>query len=224
MLGLTLFSSNFLFFYYGGLSTPSGLLAVVFSLTSVFNMLLGAAIFGDRPTFRVVVAALMGFVGVGAMFEPQIVGANFTAAALHGLLFCIAGTVSFCVGNMISVAGRHRGVPIASGTAWGMTYGVAFLAVFAALRGQTFTVEWTPAYLGGLFWLAIMSSVLAFAAYLRLLDRIGAARAGYSTVLYPVVALAISTVVEGYVWTSVAMAGLALVIGGNLVMLWKKSE
>ena len=80
---------------------------------------------------------------------------------------------------MISVAGRHRGVPIASGTAWGMTYGVAFLALFAVLRGQTFAVEWTPAYLGGLFWLAIMSSVLAFAAYLRLLDRIGPARAGY---------------------------------------------
>ena len=69
-----------------------------------------------------------------------------------------------------------------------------------------------------------MSSVLAFAAYLRLLDRIGPARAGYSTVLYPVVALAISTVVEGYVWTPIAMAGLALVIGGNLVMLWKRAE
>jgi drug/metabolite transporter (DMT)-like permease len=163
----------------------------------------------------------MGFAGVAAMFAPQIAGADFSASALHGLLFCIVGTLSFCIGNMISVAGQKRAVPISSATAWGMTYGVAFLFLFALLRGQTFTFEWTASYLVSLVWLAVMSSVLAFAAYMRLLARIGAARAGYSTVLYPVVALAISTAVEGYSWTPLAISGLVLVLAGNLVMLSK---
>lgn len=218
-LGLTIFSTNFVCFYYGGLSTPSGLLAVVFSLAAVFNMLMGAAIFGERPGARVVVAAILGFVGVGAMFEPQIVGANFTAAGIHGLVFCIAGTILFCLGNMVSVSSQRRGVPIASATAWGMVYGAGFLAILSLARGQTFAIEPTVSYLAALLWLATMASVLAFAAYMTLLSRIGADRTGYSTVLYPVIALGISTVLEGYVWTWPALAGLALVLGGNLLML-----
>ena len=110
-------------------------------------------------------------------------------------------------------------MPIQSASAWGMVYGVIFLALVVLVRGQSFTVEWTAAYLGSLFWLATMASVLAFSAYLTLLSRIGAARAGYSTVLYPVVALLVSTIFEGYVWTPMAIAGLVLVIAGNLVML-----
>jgi drug/metabolite transporter (DMT)-like permease len=223
-LGLTIFSTNFVFFYYGGLSTPSGLLAVVFSLAAVFNMLMGAAIFGERPGARVVVAAIMGFVGVGAMFEPQIAGANFTSAGLLGLVFCVAGTILFCLGNMVSVSSQRRGVPIASATAWGMIYGAGFLAILSLARGQTFTVEPTFSYLAALLWLSTMASVLAFAAYMTLLSRIGADRTGYSTVLYPVIALGISTVLEGYVWTWPALAGLVLVLGGNLLMLTRSRQ
>jgi drug/metabolite transporter (DMT)-like permease len=218
-LGLTIFSSNFVLFYYGGLSTPSGLLAVVFSLASVFNILLGAIVFGDRPSGRILVAALLGFAGVGAMFWPQLSGTTLTGPALHGLLLCIGGTVSFCLGNIISVSNQRRGLPIASATTWGMIYGTLFLTLLSLARGQAFILEPTAAYLGSLAWSAIMSSVFAFAAYMTLLGRIGADRTGYSTVMYPVVALAISTVFEGYVWTAPAIAGLALVIIGNLLVL-----
>jgi drug/metabolite transporter (DMT)-like permease len=218
-LGVSIFSLNFLLFYYGGLTTPSGLLAVVFSLASVFNMLLGLLFFHQRPSGRVLLAALMGFCGVVAMFEPQLAGADVTPAALTGLALCIAGTLSFCLGNMVSLASQRRGVPIASATAWGMVYGTAVLVLISLLRGQAFIVEWTPSYLGALLWSAVLSSVLAFAAYMTLLARIGAARAGYSTVLFPVVALALSTLFEGYQWTLPAVLGLLLVIAGNLVML-----
>jgi drug/metabolite transporter (DMT)-like permease len=222
-LGLTIFSFNFVFFYYGGLSTPSGLLAVVFSLASVFNMLLGAAFFGLRPGWRLIIAATLGFAGVGLMFAPQLSGASFGGSAFIGLLLCIGGTLSFCLGNMVSVANQRRNIPISASTTWGMAWGTLFLLAFSVARGQAFTVETTLHYLGALAWLATMASVFAFAAYMTLLRRIGAARAGYSTVLYPVVALGISTFAEGYVWSVAALAGLALVIIGNLVMLGRKA-
>jgi drug/metabolite transporter (DMT)-like permease len=120
---------------------------------------------------------------------------------------------------MVSVANQRRGVPIASATAWGMIYGTLFLVILSIARGQTFMVEPTLAYVGALIWLSTMASVFAFAAYMTLLARIGADRAGYSTVLYPVVALGISTATEGYQWTWPAIAGLALVLCGNLLML-----
>ena len=74
-----------------------------------------------------------------------------------------------------------------------------------------------------LVYLAIGASVIAFASYLTLLRRIGAARAGYATVLFPIVALAISTLVEGYVWTPLAILGVALALAGNVLVLRRRS-
>ena len=126
---------------------------------------------------------------------------------------------AFCVGNMISARLQRRKVPVFAGSAWGMLYGTATLALFAALRGQPFIIEPTVPYLAGLCYLALIASVLAFACYLTLLGRIGVDRAAYVTVMLPVVALAVSTVLEGYRWTMPAGLGLAAVLAGNLLVL-----
>jgi drug/metabolite transporter (DMT)-like permease len=103
--------------------------------------------------------------------------------------------------------------------AWGMLYGAGILAIFAVLRGHPFIVEPTAPYLAGLLYLALIASVMAFACYLTLLGRIGADRAAYVTVMLPVVALAVSTVLEGYRWSIPAGLGLAAVLVGNLLVL-----
>ncbi|MEP1443765.1 MAG: EamA family transporter, partial [Hyphomicrobiales bacterium] len=54
---------------------------------------------------------------------------------------------------------------------------------------------------------------------LTLLGRIGAARAGYATVIFPIFALLISTVIEGYQWTALSLVGLVLVLVGNYFVL-----
>ncbi|WP_181705977.1 DMT family transporter [Chthonobacter rhizosphaerae] len=217
--GALLFSTNFYLFYLGGQVLASGLLSVVFSLASVVNLVMAAVVFRQGIVPRVALGALIGFVGIGLVFWPEIAGAEFDHAAAVGLGFCIAGTVSFCTGNMISGANQARGLPVVSTNAWGMVYGAGVMVALALVNGRTFEIEWTTAYIGSLFWLSIVSSVIAFASYLTLLGRIGAARAGYATVIFPVFALGISTVFEGYVWTPVAIAGLMAVIVGNLVVL-----
>ena len=63
--------------------------------------------------------------------------------------------------------------------------------------------------------LALFGSVIAFGAYFTLVGRIGASKAAYSTLLFPLVALSISIVYEGYVWHSNAVIGLALILLGN---------
>jgi drug/metabolite transporter (DMT)-like permease len=65
-----------------------------------------------------------------------------------------------------------------------------------------------------------------------LVGRIGPERAAYCTVLFPIVALAVSTVFEGYRWSALAALGLMLVVAGNLVAFdltrrlaaWRGSE
>ncbi|WP_417769131.1 DMT family transporter [Stappia sp.] len=222
-LGLFIFSTNFTLFYYGGQYVPSGLLSVVFSLTSIFNMILGFVIFRQRISRRVLVGGVLGFTGIALLFWPQIAGqadgAGFDAQGLLGLALCIGGTLSFCLGNMVSAANQRDGISIVSASAWGMVYGAVFLGLFASARGASFAIEWTPTYLGAMVYLSVFASVVAFACYLTLLGRIGSARAGYSTVMFPVVALLVSTVLENFHWGAAALTGLACVLAGNLLVL-----
>lgn len=223
-LGVLIFSSNFLLFYYGALYLVSGLLSVVFSLASIVNMLLAALVLREAPSPRVLLGGLAGFAGIALMFYPELARHGFSESTLIGLALCIGGTLSFCCGNLLSASNQRRGLPIVSANAWGMLYGTLWSAVLALLLGKPFIVEPTVSYVGSLVFLAVVSTVIAFAAYMTLLGRIGAARAGYSTVMFPVLALLISTALEGYAWTSFAVAGLALVALGNVLVIGAGSK
>lgn len=218
-LGLAIFSTNFALFYYAAQHVASGLLSIVFSLASIGNVALGALVFGARIERRVVLGGALGVAGVAAMFYPELGGMRVDAAAMIGLVFCVGGTLSFCIGNMLSFAAQRRKLPIFASTGWSMSYGTVFLVLFSAMRGQTFTIEWSATYLGGLLYLSIIGSVIAFGVYFTLLGRIGAARAGYTTVMYPVVALAVSTFAEDYRWSLLSVLGLAAVLAGNVLVL-----
>lgn len=218
-LGLAMFSTNFTFFYYSGLYLASGLLAVVFSLSSIINVWLGAMTLGAPVDRRVAAGGLLGFFGIAAMFYPQIAGAELDYGVLLGVALSFAGTLSFCIGNMISARLQGRSIPVFAASGYGMIYGAIAISIFAAARGAHFTIDMSPAYLAGLLYLALIGSVMAFACYLTLLGRIGADRAAYSTVMFPVVALLVSTALEGYRWTFPAIAGLAAVLAGNLLVL-----
>ena len=100
-----------------------------------------------------------------------------------------------------------------------MLYGSMLLSVFALVRGTSFNFDQAFSYVGSLLYLAVFGSVIAFACYFALLGRIGAERAAYATVLFPIVALTISTLFEGYQWTTMALAGVLLTLAGNVLVL-----
>lgn len=218
-LGAAIFSINFVLFYHAAAHIASGLLSIVFSLASIGNVALASLIFGSRIERRVVVGGAFGVIGVAAMFAPELGGLHFDLAALISLGLALAGTLSFCIGNMLSIAAQRRSMPVFATIGWSMAYGAGLMALFALARGHAFTVEWSATYVGGLFYLAVIGSVLAFGVYFTLLGRIGAARAGYSTVMYPVVALIVSTFAENYRWTVLSVLGLAAALAGNLLVL-----
>ena len=222
-MGLTMFSTNLILFYYASLAIPSGLMAVVFSLAAIFNAGFGAIFLGTRLDRSLLLAAIVGISGVALMFAPEIISHELDARALLGLVECVAATASFCLGNIISASSQRLRLPVLSSTAWGMLYGVLALSVLSLVRGNAFTIEPTATYLAALVWLAIVASVVAFAAFLTLVGRVGAARAGYMTILFPVVALLASTLFEGYRWTPLAGLGLALVLTGNLMVLRRRA-
>ncbi|MEM1364901.1 MAG: DMT family transporter [Pseudomonadota bacterium] len=221
-LGVFLFSTNFLLFYLGASQVPSGLLSVVFSLASIFNSVLMFLIYRERPSSMLLLAGAMGFSGLALLFWPQIAGQEFSLAVLGALGLCVGGTLCFCTGNLLSADTRKRGVPLLPMTTWGMFYGACWAAFLTLASGQNFGFQFTTSYIGSLVFLIVVSSFIAFAAYLTLLNRIGPARAGYATVLFPVLALIVSSVMEDYRFTTPGLAGLALVLAGNWLVLRAK--
>jgi drug/metabolite transporter (DMT)-like permease len=216
LLGLFIFSTNFAFFYHGGKGVASGLLAVVFSSASLVNVVMIAVLGRSRPRFTHLLAAGVGLTGVVCLFWREL---ELSDTALTSLGLCLIGTLFFCTGNMVSAACQKRGIPLFASISWGMFYGACFLALFSLISHHEFIIEPTAKYVLGLVWLAVVSSVMTFAAYLALIGRIGAGRAGYATVIFPVFALLISTMFESFAWSGLAFFGLALVICGNVIML-----
>ncbi len=219
LLGLMLFCLNFLLFYHAAIALPSGLLSIVFSLASFFNVWLGAIFLRAPIDRRVVFGGLLGAVGMSAMFYPQFAGTQFMHGTAIALALCVLGTLAFCLGNMVSARLQRHGIPVFAASGYGMLYGCVALAAYGAFNRHAFIIDWSPAYLISLAYLALFGSVVAFASYLTLLGRIGADRAAYVTVLGPVVALVVSTFVENFQWSLAAAIGLGAVLIGNVLVL-----
>ncbi len=215
-LGLCLFSANFLLFYYAGSYGASGLLAVVFSTASLIIVLMVALASRRMPKWKHLLAAVIGISGVLLLYLPEL---QTSQTALLSLGLCLGGTLFFCTGNLVAAATQRAGLPVMGASTWGMAYGAGLLGLFALANGSPFIIEFTPVYLLSLAWLVVISSVITFACYLTLVGRIGPGRAGYATVMFPAFALLISTAFESYQWTAFALAGLGLVVTGNIIML-----
>ena len=102
-----------------------------------------------------------------------------------------------------------------------MTYGAGLMVLLALVSGKPFDFMATPLYVGALLYLSVFASVIAFWSYLTLVGEIGPDRAAYATLLFPLVALGLSTVFEDYVWTLPAIIAVCLILGGNLLTLRK---
>ena len=215
-LGMALFSTNFALFYNSSLYLASGLLAVILSMSSLINVVLVAAINRRPPPLLQMVAAIVGLVGLGLIFAPEF---KTLPTAGIAVAYGVLATFSFCIGNLLSSRSQQRGTPVLASTSWGMVYGTLFMGIIALLRGHPFIIDMSPSYLLSLAWLILVSSVMTFACYLSLVGRIGPGRAAYATVVFPIFALLISSRYEGYEWSVAALAGLALVIIGNLIMI-----
>ncbi len=217
--GALIFSTNFVLFYLAAVDIATGLLAVVFSTASIMTLLLSAVRQRRPPPPRVLLGAVLGSAGIALVFWPEIARFSLASGAGLGLLLALCGTASFSFGGLVAARNQAAGLSVRGTTAWAMAYGTVLLSLFAIVRGARFAFDPGFAYVGSLLYLAVFGSVVAFACYFALLARIGPERSAYATVLFPIVALVISTLFEDYQWTALALAGVALTLAGNLLVL-----
>ena len=219
--GLCLFCVNFMCFLTASQWIPSGLVAVVFSTATLWNALNARVFFGQKVARNVLLGGGLGLLGLGLLFWPELVGHTASPETLLGLGLALLGTLCFSAGNMLSSLQQKAGLRPLTTNAWGMAYGASMLALYCVVQGIPFEMEWNTRYIGSLLYLVIPGSVIGFPAYRTLGGRRGPERAAYCTVLFPVVALNVSALFEGYQWSAPTLAGLVLVMLGNVLVFRK---
>jgi drug/metabolite transporter (DMT)-like permease len=197
--GLLLFSTNYILIYLAEQYLTSGMVAIIFSMVVFLNVFFGAVLLGDSIQPHVLVGAAVGVLGLVLIFWPELSGFSLDNERALGLLLAVAGALSASLGNITSARNQRHGLPVIQVNAIGMAYGAL-----------------------SLLYLAIFGSVVAFGSYLTLLGRIGPGRAGYATVLFPVIALILSTLFEGLHWDLVGAIGALLVVAGNVLILRRR--
>jgi drug/metabolite transporter (DMT)-like permease len=217
--GATLFCLNYWMTYLSTQYLTSGLVAVLFTGIIFFNLLNGRVILGVPIERRVLAAAGAGMLGVALLFLPEIRAAMRDSSILHGAALALGATYVASLGNMAASRNTEGGLPVVTVNAYGMAYGAIGLALIALLRGTPVAFDPRWPYMLSLLYLSLAGTSLAFGLYLALIKRIGATRASYSSVLFPVVALIVSTLFEGYRWTLPALVGLAVLVAGNALAL-----
>uniref|UniRef100_UPI003F6E52F3 DMT family transporter n=1 Tax=Polymorphobacter sp. TaxID=1909290 RepID=UPI003F6E52F3 len=220
LMGLMQFVLNFNFVYRAEEHVTSGLVALTFALLVVPNALFSWLFLGTRVSGQFVLGSAMGIAGVGAMFGRDIVQSGTAGdEVLLGLGLSLAALLSVSVANVLAASVRGRAQPLEGGIAWSMFYGTLMNIAIAWLLAGPPVMAWTPGYMGGLMYLSVAGSAVAFLLYYQMIRAMGAGRAAYSAVLIPIVALALSTLFEGYVWSGLAITGAALAICGLMVAL-----
>ena len=218
-LGFCIFSMNFYCFYVAAEFLPSGMLSVIFATAAIMGAFNQRLFFGKALSVRVLLGAVFGVVGLLLLSWGSISVAG-TAEIGVFLVLPFLGTYLFSLGNIVS-ARLSQDQDLPNVIAYGMVYGTLICVAICLAIGLSFPIPKDPVYLGSLAYLAAIASVVGFLAYLGLVNREGPVRAAYATVLFPIVAMVVSTWFEGFQWTGIAGLGVALALGGTVLVFSK---
>jgi drug/metabolite transporter (DMT)-like permease len=223
LVGLCQFCGNFMFVYAAEQHLTSGIVALILALMLVPNTLLGRFLLGQHITRGFSLGSVIAIAGIALLLVNEARVAPIGGNVWLGLALAAAGMLSAAIANVIQANETGRSVPMASLLAWSMAYGVVIDGVLAWAMFGPPVIPADPHFWAGTAYLALIGSVVTFPLYYTLVRAIGAGKAAYNGVVVVVLAMVLSTVLEGYRWTPLAVAGAVLALAGLVVALRARS-
>ncbi len=224
MLGFLVFFGSFSLIYLALAHLTSGLVALVFSMVLLLNVINSMIFLGRALEIRVVLGAMLGLSGLVLIFWPEVADFNITDTRTTAVLQMLVAAGLFSFGNMISARLQKDGVEVLPSTGLAMGYGAVFLSLLAFFAGKPFLFEHSWPYVVSLLYLALFGSVVGYVTYFIVVGRVGPERAAYALILTPALALLVSTLFEDFTWTGRGLLGISLVLLGNVVVLRKRAS
>tara|TARA_B100000780_G_scaffold274293_1_gene239090 strand:+ start:479 stop:1363 length:885 start_codon:yes stop_codon:yes gene_type:complete len=220
--GVCLYSINYVFFYLSNTYLISAFPAVVFSTVVIMNILGETFYFKKKPSIKTLIGATIGMLGIIIIFNDEIFNFNLSNGAHIGLLLALLGTFSASTGNMVFQRNLNNNFPLIETLAYAMLYGSFVTFIITQIKGTDLLFEYSFSYVASLAYLSIVGSIFAFIFHLKLIEKVGAGRAGYVGVVMPVLALLISTIFENLEWQINLIVGLPILIIGAVLVINQK--
>lgn len=217
--GAFVFAVSYGFVYAAEEQVASAIVAVIFAALAFVNLVLFRFLAGQRAAPTAWAGAALGVLGVGVLSFGQLSGVGAGINPGLGVVFALTAVMASALGNWFAWRGQQAGAPVMAATAWAMTYGTAMLALYGVATGVTWRIEPTPAYVLSLLYLSLFGSVIAFGLYFTIARQRGYALASYISALTPPIAMLVSALFEDARFGWSALAGLALVLAGQVLLI-----
>ena len=225
VLGIFLYSGNYIFFYNSNVYLPSNIPATVFCLLTIFNILGERFIFNKPITILTLFGATLGMTGIAIIFFKDFLSFNLNSATTLGLLFALLATLSASIGNLIAIYNkRNFNIPLLQNVAFAMIYGALVALIVSFIKGAEFYIPLKNlSYLLGQAYLIIFGSIISFLCYIRFIEKESATKGGYIGVIMPILALIIAMIFEDVKPDIYFLIGLPLALFGLILILKQES-
>ncbi len=224
ILGIFLYSFNYIFFYSSNVYLPSNIPATVFCLLTVFNILGEKILFNKKITKQTMMGALLGIVGIVIVFHHDIMNFDLSAKTTLGLFFALIATLSASIGNMIAIYNKNNfNIPLFQNIGFSMLYGSIVALMIGLAQGEAFYIPLNNmSYMLGLAYLVIFGSIFSFIFYIKFIENTSATAGGYIGVCMPILALLIAMVFEDAHPDIYFLIGLPIALCGLILILKQK--
>lgn len=212
LYGLLFFGAFYAFAYWGLQRAPAAVAALLFAPVPLVTLLLAAAHGLETLRWRGLAGAVIAAGGVGAMV---VLDSSTLSIPVGSFLAFLAAAACAAEGSVV-VKLFPRPDPFAA-NAVGMAVGTAVLLVLSLVSGERWTLPTRASTWASLAALVALGGVALFFLVLVVLRRWTASAVSYAFVLFPVVALALSALLEGAPVTPGIVAGTAVVAVGVYV-------
>lgn len=219
--GALLFGFNYWLVYISEQELISALVAIMFSCIIFLNVLFGKIFLNRTSDRKVFLGAFLGISGTLLLFKQELIGLGTGDIDPFYLSICFISVIVASLGNIASASNQEVGLPVIQTNAFGMLYGGIIIGIVALFSGAPISMDFSFSYISSLLYLSVFGSIIAFGTYLTLIGRIGADKAGYVLLVIPVIAVTLSSIFEDYQLGWHVLAGIILIIVGNVIILRK---
>jgi drug/metabolite transporter (DMT)-like permease len=215
-LGLLVFWLDYAAVYWAETRISSGLTAILFSTMPLMTSLLSAYwTRSEALSGRKLAGIVVGVFGTALLFWPH---ERLGLEQALGMLSALGGSLCAAINLVMMKKHGRNGDPFVLNF-FGMGLGTACLLVMSAAMERGSAVVWSQSNVLALCYLSLFGSVIAFSAYYYLIKRMDATIVSLTTLIIPIVALALGRVFLNETVTPLAIGGIATILAGVAVAI-----
>lgn len=221
VVGVCMYALNYMLVYHSQKYIISAWAAVLSCCIIYLNVFFRKVLLKKPVRTEVLIGGFVGISGLVCLFWPELAGMELETAFMLGVVLSLLSSTAASLGNVVSESALNNGAPIIQLNFYAMLYGLPVSFGYAILAGDAFVIPTQISYWLSLLYLGVFGSVLAFGAYMKLVQNMGSDKSAYVVLMYPLVALLLSTLYEGYQWQFIGFVGVGLLLIGNMIAMGK---